>query len=420
MEEKKKLGIYIHIPFCVKKCLYCDFLSDSADKSVIDRYIEALINEIGYTALDSIDFKGQFAVDTIFFGGGTPSLMDGEVITHIINAIRDRFDVSDKAEITIECNPGTVTKQKLDLYKKAGINRLSIGLQSANDEELKLLGRIHDYRQFLDTYSQAREAGFDNINVDLMSAIPGQTVESYIETLEKIISLSPEHISAYSLIIEPDTPFYEIYSDDRGDDLALEYSKWPSLPDEDSEREMYHMTKSILEKVGYYRYEISNYSLKGYECRHNISYWNGTDYLGLGVGAASYMNGIRYSNTSDIYTYMKACEKLDKIPSAEYLIDDEEISDEKVYLNKEGYHEAIQSLSNNERMEEYMFLGLRMMCGISKKGFKERFDIPIDDVYGAVIKKLTDQKLLKEDGDILKLTDRGIDVSNVVLANFLL
>ena len=429
MEEKKKLGIYIHIPFCVRKCLYCDFLSDKADRDVIDRYIEALKKEIGYTALNSIDFKGQFAVKTIFFGGGTPSLMDGDVITDILNAVRERFDVSNEAEITIECNPGTVTKQKLEQYKKAGINRLSIGLQSANDDELKLLGRIHDYRQFLDTYSQAKETGFENINIDLMSAIPGQTVDSYKETLEKITALSPKHISAYSLIIEPDTPFYEIYSDDlspsccdaSGINPPEGYSKWPSLPDEDSERQMYHMTKSILEEAGYHRYEISNYSLKGYECRHNISYWNGTDYLGLGVGAASYMNGIRYSNTSDIYTYMKACEKLDNIPTSEYFFDDEEDApDDTDYLNKEGYHEAIQPLSKNERMEEFMFLGLRMMEGVSKKGFKERFNTSIEDVYGDVIKKLADQKLLKVGEDMIKLTDRGIDVSNVVLANFLL
>ncbi len=424
MEEKKKLGIYIHIPFCVKKCLYCDFLSDTADSDVVNRYIEALKKEIGYTALNSIDFKSQYTVKTVFFGGGTPSLMNGEVIADILDSIIERFDISKDAEITIECNPGTVTKQKLDQYKKMGINRLSIGLQSANEDELKLLGRIHDYSQFLDTYSKAREAGFDNINIDLMSAIPGQTVDSYKKTLEKIIALSPEHISAYSLIIEPDTPFYDIYGDDGVtccDQSSCKYEKWPPLPDEDSEREMYHITKDILKAAGYYRYEISNYSLKGCECRHNISYWDGSDYLGLGVGAASFMNSVRYSNTSDIYTYMKACEKLDKLPTAEYLFDDEEdMADDPDYINMEGYHEAIQPLSKNERMEEFMFLGLRMMRGISKKEFLDRFHTQIDDIYGNVIAKLIDQKLIEGDGDILKLTERGIDVSNVVLANFLL
>ena len=446
MAERKDLGIYIHIPFCVKKCLYCDFLSDVAESGLKEQYLDALLHEIGYTALNCIDFKSQYCVKSIFLGGGTPSILTGAQIKRILSAVRDRFDVSSDAEITIECNPATADLQKLKQFREAGINRISIGLQSANDKELKLLGRVHDLKQFYETYENAREAGFKNINIDLISAVPGQTPESYEDTLKKVLELKPEHISAYSLIVEPDTPYYEIYSQDDGStnpgstgcDCEIKppsgIDAWPPLPDEDTEREMYYLTERVLDKAGYHRYEISNYSRPGYECRHNIAYWTGVDYIGLGVGAAGYINGVRYSNTSDIYTYMNACRQLDKIPSEVYYAeaeDDSDDPDEPVqseysrtesmdYLTDEKYHEAIQRLSANEKMEEYMFLGLRMMDGISCAEFEERFGISIGKVYDSQIEKLKNEGLLTVSGDNIRLTGKGIDVSNVVLANFLL
>ncbi len=386
MIDKKKLGIYVHIPFCIRKCLYCDFLSDTADTNVRKQYIEALVNEICSCPLKDIDYKSQYTVDTIFFGGGTPSVLEGDQIDEIMKALAFRFDISKVREVTIECNPGTATLDKLESYKKSGINRLSIGLQSANDDELKTLGRIHDYKQFLETFKMAREAGFDNINIDLMSAIPGQSLDSYKDTLNKVISLTPEHISSYSLIIEEGTPFYDMYGE-----------SGPDEPDEDTEREMYYMTERLLNEAGYHRYEISNYSLEGYECRHNSSYWTGTDYIGLGIGAASLIDGVRYSNTSDLYSYMKACSKAAEVLTEEYRI-----------------------LSQNERMEEFMFLGLRMIRGISAKEFKERFSQDIYAVYAKPLEKLVKDGLIIINGDNIKLTSKGIDVSNTALANFLL
>ena len=403
MDDRKKMGIYVHIPFCIRKCLYCDFLSDTADISVIKQYIEALKNEIRCCRLGDIDYRGQYMVDTIFFGGGTPSILDGEQIGEIMEALSDRFDISNVSEVTLECNPGTVTREKIKSFKKFGINRLSIGLQSANSDELKILGRIHDPDQFFETFRLAREEGFDNINIDLMSAIPGQTLESYKKTLETVIELRPEHISAYSLIVEEETPYYEVYGEfgnalqDCGIKPPAGFDAWPPLPDEDTEREMYYMTERLLSEAGYHRYEISNYSLDGFECRHNSSYWTGTDYIGLGVGAAGFIDGVRYSNTSDIYSYMKACMKMDDIPAEEY-----------------------HALSVNERMEEFMFLGLRMMRGISAGEFKIRFGRDIENVYGKQLNKLKNDGLIISEGDNIRLTSRGIDVSNTVFANFLL
>lgn len=448
--HRKKLGIYVHIPFCARKCLYCDFLSAKADPEEQREYIDALIKEIEYYALDDADFSGQYETATIFFGGGTPSIVKPEYIERIIEAVKDRFLMAENPEITIECNPGTANREKLQAYRKMGINRISFGLQSANDEELKKLGRIHDYAAFLETIQMAREEGFNNINVDLMSAIPGQTLESYKDTLEKVIALKPEHISSYSLIIEEETPFYDIYGEDNKQAMAGVNLKgevvndgsvelWPDLPDEDTERAMYYLTDEVLSKAGYHRYEISNYSLDGYECSHNKSYWNGTDYIGFGLGASSYVKGIRYSNTEDWYKYLDACKIKGNaqnqpyyVGAGDYLGEDEEyevevesaknLSSEEfgALLLAEKYHEAVQLVSKNEQMEEFMYLGLRMMKGISKSRFKELFHIDIEDVYGNAINKLVDEKLLLVEGDCVKLTSLGIDVSNRVLANFLL
>lgn len=373
---KKPLGIYIHIPFCIKKCVYCDFLSAPANKDIINAYVDALINELSNCRQNT--FRHQ--VQTIFIGGGTPSAIDSRHIKRIIKTIYEHFDVSEFAEITIECNPGTVTKSKANAYKKAGINRISMGLQSANNEELKSLGRIHSFEDFIKSYNILRAAGFDNINVDLMSATMGQTVESYENTLKKVIELGVEHISSYSLIIEEGTPLYEATDLD--------------LPSEEDEREMYYLTEKMLNKAGYKRYEISNYAKSDRECRHNISYWVGTDYIGFGIGAASLFENVRFSNGRDLQSYIDSnglngpCEE--------------------------------EELSENARMEEFMFLGLRMMEGISKRYFYRRFKTEFDDIYGKVTKKLVKQGLLIEDDDNVRLSKKGIDVSNYVMSEYLL
>ena len=289
----KHLEIYIHIPFCVKKCDYCDFLSDRADCKTKEEYVDALIKEIEL----SKNILNGYEVDSIFFGGGTPSILESHLFEGIMNAVKKYANINENAEITIECNPGTLTRKKLEVYKKTGVNRLSIGLQSANDDELKSIGRIHTWQEFLDNYRIARECGFDNINIDLMSALPGQTISSYKETLEKVVALNPEHISAYSLIVEEGTIMY-----DRVNEAALQGKD--ILPDEDTEREMYYMTKNILEENGYHRYEISNYSKEGMECRHNVGYWQRKNYIGFGIGAASLLENERYNNISDLNKYI--------------------------------------------------------------------------------------------------------------------
>lgn len=448
--DKKKLAIYVHIPFCVRKCLYCDFLSAKATVEEKAEYIDALLKEIEFYALDDADFGSQYAVSTIFFGGGTPSILEPDKIGQIIEAIRNRFDMDNNPEITIECNPGTATSEKLAQWKKYGVNRISIGLQSACDEELKHLGRIHDYKAFLETYGWAREAGFDNINIDLMSAIPGQTIESYGKTLNKVLDLKPEHISAYSLIVEEETPFYDIYGEDKeavagvnskGEVVAPGVDgtvKWPDLPDEDTEREMYYLTEKLLKEQGYHRYEISNYSLEGYECCHNKSYWDGTEYIGFGLGASSYVKDIRYSNTEDWYKYINACRTKGIAQNQPYFagagdFDEDDDYEEEIVearhlsrdefgalLLAEKYHEAIQLIDKNEQMEEFMYLGLRMMKGVSKTEFERRFHVNIEEVYGTQIRKLEEEGMLKVTEDSIALTHKGIDVSNRVLANFLL
>lgn len=448
--EKKKLGIYIHIPFCVKKCLYCDFLSAKATGEERAEYVDSLVKEIEYYALDDADFGSQYAVSTIFFGGGTPSILEPEKIGMILEAVHSRFEMNTDVEITIECNPGTATKEKLIAWKQMGINRLSIGLQSANDDELKALGRIHDYDTFIETYRDARKAGFTNVNIDLMSAIPGQTIESYQETLEKVIALKPEHISAYSLIVEEETPFFDIYGEEKtamaGVSLKGEIvpegidgaKLWPDLPDEDTEREMYYLTEKLLGKNGYHRYEISNYSLEDYECRHNKSYWDGTDYIGFGLGASSYVKDIRYSNTEDWYKYLNACRTKGVAQNQPYFAGAGDYDEEDDYIEElqeahhlsrdefgalllaEKYHEAIQLIDQNEQMEEFMYLGLRMMKGVSRDEFARRFHTDIDNIYSVQLKKLAEEGMLNLAGDTIALTSKGIDVSNRVLANFLL
>lgn len=375
----KKLGLYIHIPFCVKKCDYCDFLSAPATKQVQMVYMDTLQKEIKEKAGEYKDW----CVDTVFIGGGTPTSVPYETIVRTMNTVKDVFFLDENCEITMECNPGTVTEESLMAYRAAGINRLSIGLQSAEDKLLKKLGRIHTYEQFLEALSMARNAGFSNINVDVMSALPGQSLLQYEDTLLKIIELGVEHISAYSLIVEEGTPFYKLYEAD----------KLP-LPDEETERQMYYRTEELLKEAGYERYEISNYAKKGYRCRHNIRYWERENYLGLGLGASSMIDNVRFKNT----------DWLD-----EYLL-------ENKYMEKTD----VQELSTNECMEEFMFLGLRMTEGVSKAKFKEVFGCDMEVIYGSTLIKLKEQGLIAEKDDRVFLTKYGLDVSNRVFVEFLM
>ena len=410
------LELYIHIPFCVRKCNYCDFLSSPQTEEVKEAYVCALINEIHAAGRD----YGDRHIKSIFIGGGTPSILSPEQMIRITDALKESFDlnglkgkhrtffrkkaVEPEIEFTVECNPGTLDREKLKAYKKAGVNRLSIGLQSANDAELKELGRIHTVRDFLETYEEARMAGFENINIDLMQAIPLQTIGSWKKTLMAAAALKPEHISAYSLIIEEGTPFY----DRMKSDLPL------AIPDEDTEREIYYVTKEILEQFGYKRYEISNYALPGRECRHNCGYWKRTDYLGLGLGSSSMICNVRWKNISELDKYIGL------------------FAGKREHLPEEARCEA-EKLSHKDQMAEYMFLGLRMTEGISKEAFIDTFGVDYDFTYGEVTQKFIDMGLMqvivnaKEDEKSYKdivdtrvsLTDKGVDVSNQVFAEFL-
>lgn len=370
---KKKLGIYIHIPFCVRKCAYCDFLSAPADETTRAAYVRALKEEIRSAGSLNETYEGA----TVFFGGGTPSLLAGEELAGILDEVSRRLLLRSDAEITVECNPGTLDRTKLETYKRAGVNRLSIGLQSADNRELKTLGRIHTWEQFLYNYELVRELGFANVNIDLMSALPGQTREGWLSTLEKVTNLNPEHISAYSLIVEEGTPFYERYGEDRPQESEL--------PGEDLDRLMYEDTKAFLHGKGYERYEISNYAKPGYECRHNCSYWERTDYRGFGIGAASLLGEVRYKNSTDL----------------------------KEYLKGHFTYESVEPLNHRDALEETMFLGLREMRGVAVTE-------EIQEVYGPVLEKLIQEEVLVRADGRVRLTDRGIDVSNMVLAEFLL
>lgn len=381
--------IYVHIPFCIKKCDYCDFLSFSSDDNTKEAYVKRLVEEISYYG-GIYGRRGRNEnIGSVFFGGGTPSALKAEHLTDILSAIYNEFTVDEEAEITVECNPGTLTESKVTAYKAAGVNRISLGLQSTNNEELKAVGRIHTYEEFLDSYNMVRSAGFTNVNIDLMSALPYQTLESYKETIERIVKLNPEHISAYSLIVEYGTPLYYKIRD-------LDENLQPTgLPDEDTEREMYYMTGAVLGESGYKRYEISNYAKPGYECKHNTAYWRRIDYIGMGLGASSCIDDTRFKNTSDMEEYM----------SGVFPILDEE---ETCYL------------SENDKMSEFMYLGLRMMEGVKKSDFKKQFGKDFDKIFGEVTAKMENRELVYvEDEDRIYLTPLGIDVSNTVLAQYL-
>ena len=370
------LELYVHIPFCVRKCQYCDFLSGPSDEETKYRYIEALLKEIR-----AAEHTEDYEIVSVFIGGGTPSALKAEAIASIMSTLQEQFFFCEDAEVTIEANPGTVDLEKLTIYRNVGINRLSLGLQSTDAEELKLLGRIHSYEEFLKSYEWAREAGFSNINIDLMFAIPGQTGEAWRQHLYQVAELNPEHISAYSLIIEEGTPFAEQNLD---------------LPDEDTEYQMYEDTAEILERYGYRQYEISNYAKQGYMCRHNAGYWQRREYLGFGLGASSLYRGMRFSNTRRMQEYLKESRNPDQI------------------------RKDVTVLSRNERIEEFMFLGLRMTEGISEKKFEENFDVRLMDVYGDILQKYEETGFMEHIETKWRLTRKGIHVSNHILADFLL
>ena len=373
------MELYLHMPFCVRKCAYCDFLSFPSGAETQRMYAKRLVEDIDVMGKR----YGEIPVETIFIGGGTPSVPDSGLIVEIMEHVRHAFHVADGAEISMEANPGTVTREKLTDYRKAGINRLSFGLQSANDRELKLLGRIHTWAEFLESFTLARECGFANLNIDLMSALPGQTCESWKETLSRVTALDPEHISAYSLIIEEGTPFGERYGSEEGRKL---------LPDEDSEREMYHETKRFLKDCGYERYEISNYAKPGRECRHNIGYWTGVPYLGLGLGASSYLDGCRFSVNPDMKQYLE---------------------------EKPGMFADIEKLTKKDMEEEFFYVGLRMTAGVSLSEFERRFGISAKEVYPGLMETFVKEKAARFEGDRFVLTDYGLDVSNYIMAQFL-
>ena len=381
----KKLELYVHIPFCEEKCRYCDFLSFRADEGEKKAYVTQLIEEIKAQGQN----YSEYLVSSIFIGGGTPTTLSGIWILDIMNAIRENFIVETDAEVSIECNPGTLSKSKIIHIKKAGINRISFGLQSSIEEELKELGRIHTYKDFLQSYQLAREYGFTNINVDLMSGLPNQTIDSYKTTLKRVCALKPEHISAYSLIIEPDTTLFYKYGSEEGSML---------LPDENIDREMYALTKNILREHGYERYEISNYAKPGRECRHNIGYWTGVSYLGLGVGASGYVMNRRFHVESDYRKYMSVKMQQDITP---------------LYCD-------LEELDIKANMEEFMFLGLRLTRGVSRHEFNERFGVDMFEVFDRQIKRNMMLKLMEYNSPYLRLTEKGLDLSNMVMSDFLL
>lgn len=391
-----RLALYIHIPFCIRKCNYCDFLSFNTGIQQKEEYTNALVAEIkGWEEIINKQCPG-FIFQSVFIGGGTPTCLSPSMLMKIAKAAGRH--IGRDTEFTIEANPGTVSDSHIQVFKEAGINRVSLGLQSAQDSELKMLGRIHTYDEARLSYNKLREAGFDNVNIDIMSGIPGQTIESYKDTLYKVLSLEPAHISAYSLIVEPGTVFYNMQEQGKLD-----------IADEDTDRLMYYITEEILKEHGYSRYEISNYSRPGRECIHNIAYWTGKDYLGTGLGASSYISGSRFKGTDNYSQYIQIFGNIpDGIDMAGRI--------------EENISSCYEKLPLKAKMEEFMFLGLRMCKGVSRNEFKERFNINIDEVYGDVINHFLQNGLLAEDTDSgnIYLTDSGIDISNYVLSDFIL
>ncbi len=378
MIKNNEIGVYVHIPFCKKKCDYCDFISYCNKDNLIEDYVQAVKAEI-----QTQNIKPE--ITTIYIGGGTPSYIDSKYIIEILEKIKEK-NVSSNAEITIEVNPGTVTKEKLEDYIKTGINRISIGLQTTNDELLKQIGRIHNFTQFLETYKLAKKVGFKNINVDLMLGLPNQRIKDLKESLEQIIKLKPKHISVYSLIVEDGTP------------IANKIEKGEmQLPDEELERNMYWFVKNTLELNGFIHYEISNFAKKGYESKHNLNCWNQKEYIGIGASAHSYRDITRYSNTENIEEYI------------------ENVNNGNFNRNK-IIHEVQKE---DDAKKEFMLLGLRKIKGVDINQFKNKFgDNPIY-LFRNELKKLTDERLLIIDNNNIRLTNKGLDLANLVWEEFI-
>lgn len=375
MRNKEELGIYIHIPFCKQKCYYCDFVSFSNKENEMDQYVEVLKKEI-----ESYDFS-NFNVTTIYIGGGTPSYLESKKIVEIMSVLKKKITQFEDIEITIEVNPGTVTEQKLKDYKKVGINRLSIGLQTTNEKLLKQIGRIHNFGTFLKTYELARKVGFENINVDLMLGLPNQTIEDLKQSLEQVKRLEPNHISVYSLIVEEGTRLANLIDEGK-----------LTLPDEELERQMYWYVKNTLELNVYKHYEVSNFAKKGKESKHNVNCWKQKQYIGLGLAAHSYLGNKRYSNTEKMEDYLENVEK----------------------------NRIIQEEQNLEdTKKEFMMLGLRMIEGISINKFKEKFGENPLYLFRQELNKLVEQELLEVDLDNIKLTNKGLDLANIVFEEFI-
>lgn len=375
-----KISLYIHIPFCAQKCLYCDFPSFARKDHLRKAYIEALNKEI----ISLREKHNNLEINTIFIGGGTPSVLEADELECLLKEVA-KLNMAKDIEYSMECNPGNLTEEKLEVMKKYGVNRISMGLQAKQDNFLKGLGRIHNYKTFKENFLLAKKVGFNNINVDLMFGLPNQRLNEWEETLREIISLDPAHISAYSLIIEEGTAFYNLYENDK-----------LKLPTEEEERKMYHLAKKILEENGFNQYEISNYAKEGKECRHNLAYWNMDNWIGVGSAAASYINGKRIKNISSVEKYINS-------------------------INEKG--EAVEEIINNSKndnMEEFMFMGLRKINGIDENEFKNRFSMNINDVYGEILNKYTGEGLLIRESGRIFLSEKGIEISNIIMADFLL
>ncbi|HBI6896626.1 TPA: radical SAM family heme chaperone HemW [Clostridium perfringens] len=375
-----KISLYIHIPFCAQKCLYCDFPSFARKDHLRKAYIEALNKEI----ISLREKYNNIEINTIFIGGGTPSVLEADELECLLKEVA-KLNMAKDVEYSMECNPGNLTEEKLEVMKKYGVNRISMGLQAKQDNLLKGLGRIHNYKTFKENFLLAKKVGFNNINVDLMFGLPNQRLNEWEETLREIISLEPAHISAYSLIIEEGTAFYNLYENDK-----------LKLPTEEEERKMYHLAKKILEENGFNQYEISNYAKEGKECRHNLAYWNMDNWIGVGSASASYMDGKRIKNISSVEEYINS-------------------------INEKG--EAIEEIINNSKndnMEEFMFMGLRKINGIDENEFKNRFSMNINNVYGEIINKYIDEGLLIRESGRIFLSEKGIEISNIIMADFLL
>ncbi|OPX45297.1 radical SAM family heme chaperone HemW [Clostridium thermobutyricum] len=373
---KKETLLYVHIPFCKQKCFYCDFPSFANIEYLREDYLNALKIEIESRCKD-IEFS------SLFIGGGTPSYLTEEELRKLFNILRNVKFVHG-AEKTIECNPGTINKEKLEIMKEGGINRISFGLQTTNNNLLKEIGRIHTLETFEENFKLARDIGFKNINIDLMFGLPNQKLDELKETLNYIIKLNPEHISFYSLIIEEGTAFYNMYEKD-----IL------NLPSEEEERAMYSIGKEILESNGYKQYEFSNYAKSNNECFHNIGYWKLKDYIGVGSSSSSFINNKRIKNISNVKKYI-----------------------DNININKKAFEEILEN-SKKENMEEYIFLGLRMLEGIDKRDFKDKFNLDIEEVYENEIISNIKKGLMIQTNERLKLTKQGIEVSNYVLSDFI-